>query len=279
MVVEGREEEEEENSGCGSEGGIRMVRDEKLVRGLDYYCHTCFEFVSMSGSSEKNEKNEKNGKNKKKKGERKRKSTALGAQQSTVLAGGRYDGLYGVLSSGAHAVPAIGWAMGMDRIRLMLEAKEEREREREKERERERAGEGEGVGVGVEVGEGDGAGTRHWPERRRTVAVLPVGEKSSDGIEPYFVPSVSRAALAIGQELRCSKLVVEEKIEILSVFKKGMKQQLKFANHANASMVVIVGENEINKGTVLVKDMVTREQVEIKMNHVAEWLGERMKRK
>ena len=254
MVVEGGEEEEDgsesgSGSGSGSEGRMKMVRDEKLVRGLDYYCHTCFEFVAMSGSSEKNGKKEK-----KKKGESQ--SAALGAQQSTVLAGGRYDGLYGVLSSGAHAVPAIGWAMGMDRIRLMLEAREEREER-----------------------EGEGERTKFWPERRRTIAVLPVGEKSSDGIEPYFVPSVSRAVLAIGQELRCSQLVVEEKIEIVSVFKKGMKQQLKFANHANASMVVIVGESELQNGYVIVKDMVTREQVEIKMNHVAEWLGERMKRR
>ena len=51
------------------------------MRGLDYYCHTCFEFVSVSGESDRENKKKKN---------------ALGAQQSTVLAGGRYDGLYGV---------------------------------------------------------------------------------------------------------------------------------------------------------------------------------------
>lgn len=57
----------------------------KLVRGLDYYCHTVFEFVT----------------------------TELGAQ-GTVLAGGRYDGLVETL--GGQKTPAVGWASGVDRL-------------------------------------------------------------------------------------------------------------------------------------------------------------------
>ena len=62
----------------------------KLVRGLDYYCHTVFEWVSHS----------------------------LGAQ-GTVCAGGRYDGL--VEQLGGTSVPAVGFAMGVERLILLLE--------------------------------------------------------------------------------------------------------------------------------------------------------------
>lgn len=60
-----------------------------LVRGLDYYCHTAFEF----------------------------KNHTLGAQ-STVLAGGRYDGLAQTL--GGPSIPAVGWAAGIERLALLL---------------------------------------------------------------------------------------------------------------------------------------------------------------
>lgn len=62
----------------------------RLVRGLDYYCHTAFEYTTED----------------------------LGAQ-STVLAGGRYDGLMAAM--GGPSVPAVGWALGIDRLALMLE--------------------------------------------------------------------------------------------------------------------------------------------------------------
>ena len=63
----------------------------RLVRGLDYYGHTAFEITSDQ----------------------------LGAQ-ATVCGGGRYDGL--VEQLGGSATPAIGWALGMERLLLVLEA-------------------------------------------------------------------------------------------------------------------------------------------------------------
>ncbi|MGC6482589.1 MAG: histidine--tRNA ligase [Synechococcus sp.] len=63
----------------------------RLVRGLDYYGHTAFEITSDQ----------------------------LGAQ-ATVCGGGRYDGL--VEQLGGPATPAIGWALGMERLLLVLEA-------------------------------------------------------------------------------------------------------------------------------------------------------------
>jgi len=69
--------------------GIPYIVNPRLVRGLDYYTHTAFEFVTE----------------------------ALGAQ-GTVMAGGRYDGLVGMM--GGPETPGIGWAAGIERLALLL---------------------------------------------------------------------------------------------------------------------------------------------------------------
>jgi len=70
--------------------GVAWTRNARLVRGLDYYRHTAFEFVT----------------------------DRLGAQ-GTVLGGGRYDGLIETLG-GPHT-PAVGWAAGIERLGMLLE--------------------------------------------------------------------------------------------------------------------------------------------------------------
>ncbi|WP_300319395.1 histidine--tRNA ligase [Idiomarina sp.] len=70
--------------------GVKYTLNERLVRGLDYYNRTVFEWVT----------------------------TALGAQ-GTVCAGGRYDGL--VEQLGGKSTPAVGFAMGMERLVLLLQ--------------------------------------------------------------------------------------------------------------------------------------------------------------
>lgn len=77
--------------------GIPYVVNPRLVRGLDYYCHTAFEFTT----------------------------DALGAQ-GTVLAGGRYDGL--IKSMGGPQTPGIGWAAGVERLSMLVEDVAERRR-------------------------------------------------------------------------------------------------------------------------------------------------------
>lgn len=71
--------------------GIPCEINQKLVRGLDYYCHTVFEFVTEE----------------------------LGAQ-GTVLAGGRYDGLIEMM--GGPKTPGVGWAAGIDRLTDLVPA-------------------------------------------------------------------------------------------------------------------------------------------------------------
>jgi histidyl-tRNA synthetase len=69
--------------------GIAYRLNPRLVRGLDYYCHTAFEFATES----------------------------LGAQ-GTVLGGGRYDGLMKLM--GGPEAPGVGWAAGVERLALLI---------------------------------------------------------------------------------------------------------------------------------------------------------------
>jgi histidyl-tRNA synthetase len=71
--------------------GVAWTRNAALVRGLDYYRHTAFEFVT----------------------------DRLGAQ-GTVLGGGRYDGL--IENLGGPATPAVGWAAGIERLAMLIDA-------------------------------------------------------------------------------------------------------------------------------------------------------------
>ena len=80
--------------------GVKWVRAESLVRGLDYYRHTAFEFIPDEGSAS---------------------AAALGSQ-STVLGGGRYDGL--MESLGGTPTPAVGWAAGIERLAMLVGAKD-----------------------------------------------------------------------------------------------------------------------------------------------------------
>lgn len=82
--------------------GVKWARAESLVRGLDYYRHTAFEFVPDEGSAA---------------------AAALGSQ-STILGGGRYDGL--MESLGGPPTPAVGWAAGIERLAMLVRETKER---------------------------------------------------------------------------------------------------------------------------------------------------------
>jgi len=70
--------------------GVPFRENPRIVRGLDYYGHTAFEFITSK----------------------------LGAQ-GTVMAGGRYDGL--VADLGGPQIPAVGWAAGIERLAMLMD--------------------------------------------------------------------------------------------------------------------------------------------------------------
>jgi histidyl-tRNA synthetase len=156
----------------------------RLVRGLDYYVRTTFEIVSPE----------------------------LGAQ-STVAAGGRYDGL--VKALGGPDLPGVGMAIGIERLMLLLNA-------------------------------GDAA---------------PVSD--------LFVAALGTAArkqvMSWIKSLRRKGLVVQ-----MSYEDKGLKAQLKQADRARARYVLIVGEDELQNGKLILRDMSTHEQREIGLEGVVQ---------
>ena len=155
--------------------GIQYRLSPRLVRGLDYYCHTAFEFVT----------------------------TDLGAQ-GTVLGGGRYDGLMGVM--GGPETPGVGWAAGVERLALLIDE--------------------------------PAAGAR-------AIAVVPVGEAGE------------AAALKVAHELRQAGFIVD------LAYSGNVARRLKRANKINARAAVILGEDELKRDAVGLRDLDTTEQIEV----------------
>ena len=157
--------------------GIAWTRDARLVRGLDYYRHTTFEYVTEE----------------------------LGAQ-SQVLGGGRYDGL--IENMGGPPTPAVGWACGIERLAMLLDAPEAR---------------------GIDV------------------ALVPLGEKAE--IE----------ALRIAAELRRAGLVCD------MAYRGNMKKRMQKASASGAAFAVILGDDELARGEVAVKDLSDGSQADVAM--------------
>ncbi|KXV46567.1 histidyl-tRNA synthetase [Gluconobacter albidus] len=155
--------------------GVDFVENPRIVRGLDYYSHTAFEFVTSK----------------------------LGAQ-GTVLAGGRYEGL--VEQMGGPAIPAIGWAGGIERLAMLLES---------------------------------------VPELPAGVALVPMGDEA-----------VLKAA-SLARALRSAGLRAE--IETRGNMKKRMERVVK----SGASHAIVLGDEEITKDVVQLRDLSSREQQEV----------------
>ena len=159
-----------------------------IVRGLDYYTKTVFEFVS----------------------------TGIGAQ-GTVLGGGRYDGLAEEL--GGNHVPSLGFAMGMERLMLVLEAQ------------------------GIELPE----------DSKCNLYIAPAGEPAS------------LKAAQIANALREEGMYV-----LFDTVGRGIKAQMKYANKIGAEYVVVIGDNELESGTVQLKNMRTGELTDMSLDSLAD---------
>ena len=160
----------------------------RIVRGLDYYTKTVFEFVSSE----------------------------IGAQ-GTVLGGGRYDGL--VEELGGKHVPALGFAMGMERLMLVLKAQ-----------------------------------NYAFPRAQTPdIFLCSIGENAL------------KAALRISDELCADGFAAE--IDILG---RSVKAQMKYANKIGAKYTAVIGDDDIEKGVLRLKNMETGESTESDFEHFAE---------
>jgi len=154
----------------------------RMVRGLDYYVQTAFEAVSGN----------------------------LGAQ-SAVAGGGRYDGL--VKQLGGPDIPGIGYAMGMERLAMMLEE------------------------------------TLHTLSWKCDLFIAALGEEAR------------RFSIDLAAKLRRQGKTCEYAYDA-----KGLKAQMKLANRLGARFALIVGEDELQKNQVVLRNMQTREQTTLPVN-------------
>jgi histidyl-tRNA synthetase len=161
------------------EAQLSYALNPRMVRGLDYYCRTTFEWTSDE----------------------------LGAQ-NTVAAGGRYDGL--IQELGGPAIPGVGFAIGVERLTLLLRAKETVEP----------------AGPALFIA---------W-----------IGEAGRDWAFP------------LAQRLRRSGVAVEIEGE-----KRSLKSQMRRADKLKAAAVVIIGEDELQKGKAVLRDMGSKRQEEL----------------
>ncbi|WP_447043058.1 histidine--tRNA ligase [Vreelandella sp. H-I2] len=154
--------------------GIDYVINPRLVRGLDYYCRTVFEWTT----------------------------TALGSQ-GTVCAGGRYDGL--VEQLGGKSTPAVGFAMGIERLILLLE----------------------------------------------TLELIP--DEALGGCDVYVLPMDDNAtitAITLAEQLRGE--LPELRLQ-LHCGGGSFKSRMKKADKSDASMAILLGEDEIAQQSATLK--------------------------
>ncbi|HEV8016879.1 MAG TPA: histidine--tRNA ligase [Stellaceae bacterium] len=157
----------------------------RLVRGLDYYCHTAFEFVT----------------------------TSLGAQ-GTVLGGGRYDGLMGVM--GGPETPGVGWAAGIERLALLIDEPS---------------------------------------PPPRPIALVPLGAQAE------------MVALQVAQSLRRAEFHVE------LGYSGNLSRRMRHANKIKACAAVIIGDDEIAREAVALRDLDSGEQIEVPLRELTERLA------
>jgi len=160
-----------------SDAAVPYRVNPRLVRGLDYYTRTTFEVISG----------------------------AVGAQ-SAVAAGGRYDGLVEAL--GGAPVPGTGFAIGVDRLALALEAGKF--------------------------------------EARPDAALAALGD------------AAVRVAMRLAGEMRAAGL----RVEVMTPG-RGLKALLRRADKIGARYAVIIGDNELQRATAVVRDLKASAQSEV----------------
>ena len=175
------------------QAGIKYIVNPRLVRGLDYYSRTVFEWITDQ----------------------------LGAQ-GTVLAGGRFDGL--VEQLGGKPTPAIGFAMGIERLVALLE-------------------------------------DNHLAQ------------------QVEHAPHVYLMAMGDGAQLKAMQLAEQLRDEVAGIRialhcgEGSFKSQMKKADKSGAIFALILGDDEINSGTIAIKNMQLGEQEHKEQAALADYLS------
>lgn len=184
-----------------TEEKIEYQIDSHLVRGIDYYTRTIFEFKPKVTSS---------------------------SSQDTFAAGGRYDNL--VKELGGSDIPAVGWAIGVERLIEQLSKEPVSQEQRAKSKE-------------------------------QFFYLATVGEKTR------------KEGLKILQNLRKEGFFVETGL----YEEKSLKAQMREADSLSVKVVLILGEDELNRKVITLRNMLTQEQKEINLENLSSTLISSMK--
>ncbi len=169
--------------------GIAYTIDPKIVRGLDYYTKTVFEFVGKLPDDSGSEKDQ------------------------TICGGGRYDGLIEQL--GGQHVPALGFGMGLERLLNALDYQ------------------------GISLAE----------------------EKFCD---VYFVPMGEQAEI---KTLQLTALLRKEGISAQTdVMGRSLRAQMKYADKIHARFTAVIGDNELEQGEAVLKNMKSGEKISVRLD-------------
>lgn len=166
--------------------GIKYSENFKLVRGLDYYSHTVFEFQS----------------------------NYLGAQDS-FGGGGRYNELFSQL--GGKDVPAVGFAMGVERLLLILDS-------------------------------------------------INKFDDKLEQIDLYIVKATDREKEFYSLVKKLREQDIKVSYDLLS---RSVKSQFKEADKMGAKKSIVLGDNELEKGVITLKDMTKGDQIEIALESLS----------
>jgi histidyl-tRNA synthetase len=200
--------------------GITPVIDSKLVRGLDYYSDTVFEFVIASDTKDGTEGS----------------SGHLG----TVLAGGRYDQLSKVLGN-SEPIPSIGWAAGLERLSILLSSPSLQN--------------SSGLAAMLRITKG--------PLR---IAILPIisqqqGGDSISSFKERTQKSIESSGLKLAMLI--PTLLTQEHLILHFEPDTKLGKLLSCAVTAKADVAIIIGETELEKGIISVKNLKTSTQVSV----------------
>lgn len=177
--------------------GVPFTVDPRMVRGLDYYERTTFEVLNPD----------------------------LGSQDA-LCGGGRYDGLAEMIG-GQERVPGVGFAAGLERIILALEA----------------------------------AGEELEFEPACDVALVHIGEEARRRLFT-ICDMLRRAGIACSMELT----------------DRSVKAQMREANRREALLAIIAGRNELEAGTVTIKNLVGGEEEAVPAEEIVQAVMERLER-
>jgi len=170
--------------------GIVYTIDPRIVRGLDYYTKTVFEFVITSYNEKKKQQ-----------------------ETLTVCGGGRYDGLIEQL--GGQPTPALGFGMGLERMLMTLHQQ------------------------GVTLAE----------PSKCDIYFVPMGEQAEE------------KALQLTAKLRKEGIFA-----LTDVMGRGLRAQMKYADKIGARFTMVIGDNEIESGEAVLKNMQTGEKITMQLD-------------